>query len=244
MEISHKIACYAYETKGDWNQIAEKIKSNALCIPYDISEPYITIMDDNYPNSLRSLRYPPWIIFYRGDISILNQVAVSVVGSRITSSYGEKCTLDVCHKLSQHYVLVSGLARGIDTIVHQVGIQKGKTIAVLGCGLDLCYPQSNQGLFDEIKRNHLVISEYPKGVKAQKHHFPWRNRLIAALGQFCVVTQATYRSGTMLTVNEALELSKDVYCIPYPLGDPCGNGCNLLIQQGAFILLENESFLW
>lgn len=239
---SYSIACYAYETAGDWEKIGEKIKNGDSVQSFYIEEKYVTILDKEYPLSLRRLRYPPWVIFYEGDLSLLNKPMVSIVGSRKSTEYGERVTKEIARALSKDFVLVSGLAVGIDTIVHEIGILNGKTIGVLGSGMGNIYPKCNSHLIDTMKKKHLVISEYPSHTQAKRHHFPWRNRLIAALGDFCVVTQATYKSGTMLSVNEALELSKEVYCVPYPIGEEAGNGCNLLIQQGAQIIMDTENF--
>lgn len=243
MKLSYKIACYAYECNGDWSKIAQKIKDNEDVYSYTIEEKYVTIVDSNYPESFRQLRYPPWVIFYEGDITLATRSMVSVVGSRKSTMYGEEMTTLICKQLVKRNVLVSGLAKGIDALVHHVGISQGKTIGVLGCGLGEFYPRCNIELFNEMRKHHLVLSEYPKLTKAQKHHFPWRNRLIAALGDILVVTQAQYKSGTMLTVNEAIELSKEVYCVPYPMNVDAGKGCNLLIQQGAQMITEIDSFL-
>ncbi|MFV0552783.1 MAG: DNA-processing protein DprA [Anaerorhabdus sp.] len=238
MKLSKQIACYAYETSGDWDKIAEKIKNNDEAKSFNIKENYITIVDELYPNKLRELRFPPWILFYEGDISLLNQKCIGIVGSRKSLDYGIQVTKMIASVLSNKYVLVSGLAKGIDAVVHEVGIGKGKTIGVLGCGLDVEYPKCNHVLYEEMRKNHLLISEYPHFVRPQKWHFPWRNRIIAALSEKCIVTQAKINSGTMLTVNEALNLNKDIYCVPYPINEIEGEGCNLLIQQGAQIIVS------
>lgn len=238
MELSKRIACYAYEVSGDWDKIAEKIKSNAKVKDYDINENYITIVDELYPNSLRELRFPPWILFYEGDISLLKKESISIVGSRNASSYGRDCTKKIVSILSTKYVLVSGLAKGIDAIVHENCLENGKTIGVLGCGLGIEYPSCNHALYEKMRKNHLLLSEYPCFVKPKKWYFPWRNRIIAALSKKCIVTQAKINSGTMLTVNESINLNKEVYCIPYPIDEIEGQGCNLLIQQGAQIIIS------
>lgn len=238
MKLSRQIACYAYEVNGDWDKIAEKIKNNDAVKSFNIEENYITIVDELYPSKLRELRFPPWILFYEGDISLLNQRCVGIVGSRNSLDYGTYVTRIIASTLANKYVLVSGLAKGIDAIVHKAGIKSGKTIGVLGCGLAIEYPMCNSYLYKEMRENHLLISEYPHFVRPQKWHFPWRNRIIAALSEKCIVTQAKINSGTMLTVNEALNLNKDIYCVPYPITEVEGEGCNLLIQQGAQIIVS------
>ncbi len=238
MDKSKKLACYAYECEGDWTKIALMIKEDIDIQEIEIKENYVTILDEAYPKSLRELQFPPWVLFYSGNLSLTDQPCVSIVGSRESKEYGEKMTLEIAQEIASKYVLVSGLARGIDAIVHQVGIEKGKTIGVLGCGLGVEYPKVNQHLTDIMKKYHLVVSEYPYFTKPQRHYFPWRNRIIAALSRACIVTQAQIRSGTMLTVNEALILSKEVLCVPYPLGIIEGEGCNKLIQEGAQIIVN------
>lgn len=207
-------------------------------IPEDIPlQPAITMLDDDYPRELFQLRYPPYVLFYRGDKELLRQRKIVVVGSRRATDYGARMTKLVVEGLKDRYVIVSGLAKGIDGQAHRWA---DKTIGVVANGLDVHYPQENAGLYEEMFRRQLVISEYPAGVKPLKEHFPFRNRIIAALGEAVIVTQAAVRSGTMLTVNEALNLNKDVYAVPYRADDPSGLGCNRLIQQGASVLELEE----
>ena len=142
-------------------------------------------------------------------------------------------------RANQDKIVVSGLAKGADAQAHRCALQTG-TIGVLGCGLDVIYPKENEKLIKEMKLNHLVLSEYPEGVKPMKHHFPWRNRIIAALSDHIVAVQAQMKSGTATTVMQAIELSKMVYCVPYPLDFEDGQGCNQLISQGAQILLRAD----
>ena len=130
------------------------------------------------------------------------------------------------------------MARGIDAVVHKHSLH---SIGVLGCGLDVHYPLENEDLYCEMAEHQLLITEYPPGVKPLRRHFPFRNRIIAALGEGVIVTQAALRSGTMLTVNEALDLGKEVYTVPYRLTDSEGAGCNSLLQQGANIILNGQN---
>lgn len=243
MNRSYILACFAYETNGDWQLIKEKILSNSTNKNYYINENYITIFDKEYPSKLRELQYPPWVIFYKGNLELMNKASISIVGSREVSAYGEYCTKEISKGLMQDYVLVSGMAKGVDKIVHDCCIGNGQTIAILGSGFDNVYPKCNINLFNDLARDHLVISEYPKHVAPKRHHFPWRNRLIAALGDACIVTQARFKSGTMITVDATLELSKDVYCVPYNINDINGEGCNLLISQGANIIIDFKNIL-
>ena len=200
-------------------------------------ENYITIADEEYPECLRKLRFPPWVLFYQGDISLLKQPMIAIVGSRDLCEYGRQMSEMTASILQEKYVIVSGLARGVDAVVAQTTLALGgKTIAVIGSGLGTHYPYENENLYQKIGEKGLILSEYPFPTGVRKHHFPWRNRILAGLGESLIVTQAQEHSGTMITVNEALNLSKDVYCIPYPMDDIHGSGCNRLIEEGAGII--------
>lgn len=240
MEIREIIAEYAYTYHGDWNQIADALKKNRTVEHHHIRESYITWMDDAYPSCLRTLRYPPWILFYQGDLSLLGRRMITIVGSRQLSETGLRYTRLAADILKEKYVIVSGLAIGADAAAHTSALQGGRTIAVIGCGIAQCYPAGNRFLYHEIAQKGLILSEYPSFVAPEKKHFPWRNRILAALGEACIVTQATLHSGTMITVNEALALSKDIWCFPYPYNEETGKGCDRLIAQGAGILYEEE----
>jgi DNA processing protein len=145
--------------------------------------------------------------------------------------------------LAKKYVIVSGLAKGIDALSHLESLRVNSTIAILGCGIDYVYPVENKTLYRSIEENGLILSEYPSLSLPLKHHFPHRNRIVAALGKAVVVIQADLKSGTMITVNEALNLGKEVYTIPYELSSIEGQGCNLLIQQGANMILDDDDIL-
>ena len=200
---------------------------------------YVTIMSDQYPALLKKLSYPPFVLFYYGDISLLSDPhrLVSVVGSRECTEYGAQMTRELVQGVAKEYIVVSGMARGIDAIAHQTAIEAGgKTIAVLGSGIDICYPPSNRKLYEEIKENHLVISEYPCDVIPEPFLFPRRNRIIASLSSGLIVTEAHPKSGTLTTVMFALNLNRAVMCVPYPAG--LNSECNRLIVDGA-LLVEN-----
>lgn len=240
MEISEQLARYAYEYDGDWNQIAKAIKEHRILSPRTITEKYMTRFDDGYPQQLKMLRYPPWVLFYQGNLSLLHQPMMTIVGSRDLTPYGEKNTMMAADILKKKYVIVSGLAKGADAAAHQAALHGGHTIAVIGCGTSYHYPLCNHDLYCQIAEKGLILSEYPAFVGPRRHHFPWRNRMLAALGEACIVTQASMHSGTMLTVNEALSLAKDVWCFPYPYEEEAGMGCNCLIEQGAGILYQPQ----
>lgn len=241
MTKQEQLAQYSWRYEGDWARIANAIRREEPPGSETIKDRYVTIYDEAYPQSLRTLRYPPWVLFYRGNLDLLNTSCATIVGSRRMTWYGKASAELSASILSEHFTLVSGLAKGVDAIVHRVAIAKGShTIGVIGCGLNTRYPKENEYLYKRMEEEQLIISEYPSNTGVKRHHFPWRNRILAALGDCVIVTQASYKSGTMCTVNEAVTLGKEVWCFPYPFEDETGAGCNLLISQGANIVYDRK----
>lgn len=238
MEISERILAAAVVHHGEWEAIARSLRDNQPLPPASMSCQAVTIADTAYPASLRQLRFPPWVLFYRGRLELLNTLGIGIVGSRRACQRGLLMTVECCRELSGEMV-VSGLAKGIDACAHQTCLKLGMpTVGVAGCGLDRPYPAENRLLYEQLGKQQLILSEYPPGTPPLRHHFPWRNRLIAALSRQILVMQADYRSGTMSTVNEALELGRKIWCVPYPEAEIEGRGCNLLIEQGARALIR------
>ena len=240
MDKRKYIANLSYKYDGDFDKISKAIRSYEKVDDYDIQENYVTIIDNEYPKSFLSLRYPPWVIFYEGDYELINEKCITIVGARDASSYALDMTKIIVNTIGSRYVFVSGLARGVDGCTHEEALKCSRTIGVIGSGLKTIYPYCNEHLYKEMRKKDLIISEYPFNVGIRKHHFPWRNRLLAALGEKLIVVEAKLRSGTMLTVNEALSLGKDVYCIPHRFSDISGKGSNKLINDGAFMLYTIE----
>lgn len=238
-----QLVAYSLKYKGETQDIRKALAYNEPYEPILDLPRVITILDEAYPDTLRSLAEPPYVLYYKGDLSLLTKEAVSVVGSRQPISYAIDQTKRIVHLLSKSYIIVSGLAKGIDAISHQEALKENTTIAVLGCGIDRVYPLENGELYQSIEDKGLILSEYPRDTQAMKHHFPHRNRIVAALGKAVVVIQADLKSGSMITVNEALNLGKDVYTIPYDLTRLEGQGCNLLIQSGANMILDEDDIL-
>lgn len=204
----------------------------------------ITIFDEDYPDYLKRIYKPPFVLFYYGDISLIKDLTknVAVIGSRECTDYGVNRTKEIVSKIAQKYHIVSGMARGIDTCAHNACIlYKGKTIAVLGSGIDYCYPVSNKKLYEKIKKEHLLISEYPNSVVPNEANFPMRNRLISAFASCLVITEAKHQSGTSITCSIALTEGKDVCCVPY-IADK-SSLCNELIKQGANLIEDGEDLL-
>ncbi len=196
----------------------------------------ITIIDDEYPHLLKNIYDPPWVLFCKGDLSLFQyKDCLSVVGTRQPTQYGYDAIQSVLAPLLHNqFVIVSGLALGIDTAAHQLAIAKqAKTIAVLGSGFYNIYPKHNLPLANEIAHNHLLVSEYPPPTKPAKWHFPKRNRIISGLTSGTVVVQAKERSGSFITADQALQQGREVFAIPGPITDDASKGVNKLIQMGA-----------
>ena len=206
---------------------------------------WISILDKMYPEYLKHIYNPPALLFYQGDLSLLNHQLLALVGSRLTSSYGEKAlTLLLPELISHEITTVSGLAKGIDRAVHQKTIELGgRTIGIIGTGLDHYYPFENETLQNEIARNHLLISEYPIGTKPLKQHFPMRNRIIAGLSLGTLVIEAKYRSGSLITANLALQEGREVFAVPGNITNPYSEGTNDLILHGAKCVLKPQHIL-
>ena len=201
----------------------------------------LTILDSDYPCYLREMYRPPFVLFYHGDITLINNpdLCLAVVGTRDPSERGVEITREIVRDTCKHYITVSGLASGIDRVAHQTALENGgKTIAVLGCGPDYCFPSENRDIYEEIKQKGLLLSEFPPKVPPAQDHFPVRNRIIAMLSKAILVTEAKLRSGTSITVNFGLIYNRDVMCVPS--SDLNNSVCNKFLKEGA-ILVENST---
>lgn len=206
---------------------------------------YLLIGDENYPEKLYEMDWPPLILFYLGDLRLLRRPAIGIVGSRNNSSYGERVTKEIALSIAKiGGVIVSGGAKGVDALAHGSALlENGKTICVLGNGLDISYPKENSGLFKEIKLQGLLLSEYPKGYGPKKWTFPMRNKIIAALSDFIIVTEAADKSGSLHTASYGEEINRRLYSVPSPIFSMTGKGTNSLIEMGARILYRKENLL-
>lgn len=206
----------------------------------------IVLGDAAYPEQLLDLHDPPLVLFARGDTSTLRRpMRVAMVGTRRASSYGLEATRWIAGTVAAcGGVVVSGMALGIDGAGHRAALDAhGSTIAVLGCGLDICYPPGHASLYREIADSGLALSEYSPAMQVAKHHFPERNRLIAALADVTVVVQAGEKSGALGTVERALELGRDVYAVPGPITSKMFRGSNQLLFDGAIPLVDPEQMM-
>ncbi len=206
----------------------------ALYKKYEITPiPFSNIL---YPQHLLKLIDPPTVLYVKGDYKILSyKFKVAIIGSRKASVYSkEAMTLIVPPLVKNNTVIVSGLAKGADTMAHQAAITYGgKTIAVLGHGFFHIYPKENSQLASEISREHLLVTEYPPYVKPARWTFPMRNRIISGLSDAVVVTESAIKSGTMITVEHALENGKNIYAVPGSVTSDLSAGPNRLIDEGA-----------
>lgn len=203
----------------------------------------ITLEDELYPYNLKQIEDCPPVLYALGDISLLqNTNALAVVGSRSASFAATKMAQKISSEVSQNgIIIVSGMARGIDSASHEGALEcGGKTIAVLGTGVDVVYPKENQELYNKIQKHGLILSEYPLGTSPQASNFPRRNRIVSGLSKGVLVIEASVKSGSLITANQALEQGRDVYAIPGAPFDGRTSGCNKLLKEGA-IFVETSS---
>lgn len=216
--------------KNDWNEWDEE-RLNEIKRMHQ----YITIEDSAYPEQLKHVPTPPLVLFYKGDLAFLERKMLAVVGARDASRYGYLVLQALIPELiKRDFVIVSGLAKGIDSFAHQFAISnQGKTVGIVGTGLNICYPKGSGNLQIEMSRHHLIVSEYPNGTTPAKFHFPMRNRIIAGLSSGVLVVEAKKRSGSLITAQQALDYGKEVFVVPGSILDGRSSGCHQLIQDGA-----------
>ena len=195
----------------------------------------LALDDPRYPPLLKNIHDPPVVLYVRGDPHLLQGSGIGMVGSRAASHYGKDIALQMAQGLaSRDFTIVSGMALGIDTAAHRGALAaKGRTIAVLGCGLDVIYPPGNCALYSEIGTSGAIVSEYPLGTLPESFRFPARNRIISGLSLGVVVVEAAKRSGALITAQNALEQGREVFAIPGRIDSAKSAGTHLLLQQGA-----------
>jgi DNA processing protein len=205
----------------------------------------ITIYDEEYPFLLKQTSEPPWILYYRGRSELMNTPCIAVVGTRNPTAYGRKMAEQFSEELSAARIcVISGLAKGIDGAAHEGALREpGSTIAVLGCSIDHMYPPENKWLYQIIADKGLIISEYPLNTKSHPGLFPQRNRVIAGLSLGVVVVEAALQSGSLITADQAMDESRDVFAVPGPLSSPKSQGTIALIKQGAKLISCVEDIL-
>lgn len=206
--------------------------------------PSFSIWDKEYPIELKNIYNPPVLLFYQGNLELLSKEKLAVVGARNCSDSGAKSVAKIVKELGNRFVIVSGLARGIDTSAHISALKNGgTTIGVIGTGLDSYYPRENQALQEYLGKHQLLLTEYSVGEPPLKHHFPERNRIIAGLSQGVLVAEAKMRSGSLITCERAMEEGRDVFAIPGNILDGKNDGCLHLIQEGAKCIMSGLDIL-
>ena len=227
------------ELEEKWRRTEEK---RIQFIPYFLK---------TYPEKLKYITDPPYALYVLGQLPDEKRKSAAIVGARNCTAYGEQMALQYGKSLAEAGIqIISGMARGIDGAGQRGALnsswakESGVTYAVLGCGVDVCYPRDHIGLYmDIIEHGGGILSEFPPGTPPLAMNFPMRNRIISGLSDAVLVMEARIRSGSLITADMALEQGKDVYALPGPLDSPLSAGCNHLIQQGAGILLNPENLL-
>lgn len=206
---------------------------------------FLTRMSKDYPTRLQNIPAPPYALYVKGELPKEDILSVAIVGARECSPYGERMAQQFAEALAGEGIqIISGMARGIDGISQRGALDVGgKTFAVLGCGVDICYPNEHKRLYTEMQENGGVISERPLGTQPLAQFFPARNRIISGLADAVLVIEAKERSGSLITADMALEQGKDVYALPGPASSRLSRGCHELIKQGAGILLSPKDLL-
>ncbi|MBS9335950.1 DNA-processing protein DprA [Fructobacillus papyrifericola] len=207
----------------------------ALAVARNYPESYLTYFDADYPKQLREIYQPPLVLFYRGDLRALKLPSLAVVGTRTATPYGQEVLRALLPELlAQGIAIVSGLAKGIDVMAHQVTFSNGGVpIAVIGSGLGRAYPRQNRGIQEAVAEQGLLLSEYPLETAPHRGHFPERNRIIAGLASATLVVEAKQRSGSLITANSALQNNREVLAVPGSIFSAESAGCHELIAAGA-----------
>lgn len=206
---------------------------------------FLTRDEAGYPDRLKVIPDPPWGLFFMGELPGEDVPSVAVIGARDCTEYGKYIATELGKAIAKRgFLLISGMARGIDGIGQQAALSNGgKSYAVLGSGVDVCYPESNRRLYESLKKNGGILSIYPPKTPARPQNFPPRNRIVSGLADVLVVVEGRVNSGTLITVDMALEQGKEVYAVPGRITDRLSDGCNRLIRQGAGVFLSPEIFL-
>lgn len=210
----------------------------------------VYVSDEDYPETLKSIYDPPPVLFYRGNLIRLKDRQIAIVGSRSPTETAQKITFDLAQYLVQSgYTVTSGLAQGVDKQAHlgalsQLPVLSGRTVGVMGTGIDVCYPRNHNALFAQIiKDGGCLISELLPATPASKHTFPRRNRLVAGLSLATVVTEAALQSGSLITARLSAEQGKQVFAIPSHIHNPNAEGCLHLIREGATLIYHPDQIL-
>lgn len=222
-----------WDLEGEYNKLEER------------GIGFVSIGEEGYPARLRCIPDAPYGLFYKGNIPTGEIPAAAVIGARDCSGYGRYVAEELGKALGQRGIpVISGMARGIDGISQLAALEAGgSSVGVLGCGVDICYPSGNRKLYQRLSEQGALLSEYPPGTLPRAQLFPPRNRIVSGLADAVVVVEAREQSGTLITVDMALEQGREVYVVPGRVTDRLSDGCNKLLQQGAAVLLSPEQFI-
>jgi len=206
----------------------------------------ITWWDKEYPAILREIAQPPWVLYAKGNLQLLQQEAISIVGTRAPTPYGIYCAKRFSSEYSQQgLVIVSGFANGVDTIAHQAALdQQGSTIAVLPSPINHCYPANNYALYEKMNRHGLLLSETPPGTALHAGQFHQRNRIIVGLSRASIIIEGKLKSGSMITAKHAMEMDRELFAVPGPINSIKSEGPNFLIQKGYARMLMSANQLF
>lgn len=206
---------------------------------------FLMYEDALYPKRLKEIYLPPVVLFYKGRLELFNRLSIGMVGARNHTPYSKEALEYLLPDILERKVsIISGLARGVDSLAHQLTLDlKGETIAVVGNGINICYPNENQSLYDTIGKKGLILSEYPLDSPPLKFHFPYRNRIIAGLSHGLCVIEAKLHSGSLITANVALSENRQVFALPGNITSEFSKGTNELITAGAFPIRNANDIL-
>ena len=206
---------------------------------------FLMYEDALYPKRLKEIYLPPVVLFYKGRLELFNRLSIGIVGARNHTPYSKEALEYLLPDILERKVsIISGLARGVDSLAHQLTLDlKGETIAVIGNGINICYPKENQSLYDAIGSKGLILSEYPLDSPPLKFHFPYRNRIIAGLSHGLCVIEARLHSGSLITANVALSENRQLFALPGNITSEYSKGTNELITAGAFPIRNANDIL-
>ncbi|KQX69202.1 MULTISPECIES: DNA-processing protein DprA [unclassified Paenibacillus] len=253
LHVLFELSAAAIASKGIRTSIAEQIATRftptfieqKLQLYKKQSIQILTLLDEDYPSVLKEIAQPPWVLYVKGNVSLLNGRLLGIVGTRTPTLYGKKIAEEWAAALSRAgFGIVSGLARGIDSKAHIGALQgKSKTVAVLGCAINQIYPRENALLYRNIEQEGVIISEYPIGTGMRPGMFPQRNRIIAGLTLGVMVVEAAEDSGSLITVEFAVDESRDVFAVPGPIDSNQSSGVHKLLKDGAKLVTRVEEIV-
>lgn len=224
----------------DWDRVEKEVQKIKAA-----GYPFIPLSDERYPEALLHIYNPPPFLFMKGDMVPEDRISVAIVGTRLPDRYGRTVTESLAGELASLGVtIVSGMARGIDSIAQEEALKRGgRTVAVLGSGVDVVYPPENIRLYNDISQNGAVLSEFPIGTPPMAQNFPQRNRVISGLSLGVVVVQASDKSGSLISASFALDQNKEVFAVPGNAGRKLSRGTNWLIKKGAKLVETVDDIL-